>query len=790
MKNKKLFLVIGIIILTLSLICSINWSPQGDVDLKGRYQILNGTNITGQNITGDYFIGDGSQLTNLPSSDSNSSEYWDSLNSPNSTQFENQNAVLHIVESWLTSRINGLLLWTSISGRPTHLSNFTDNLGNRGYTSVGNFTNDKGYYNSTTLPASSETLWSANYSQLNASWASTYNSTYNTWAYNQTTPAINHANALNVSFATWVDNLFPRFSELVGQIGNWTLDKPNYYTKTEVNTNISNANTSMKTYVDAQDNLQDECSEISGCVVGALTSESDPKAYNGTLMLASNWNATNTSYLEKAGGTMTGNIALNGNYLSGDGGNEGIYVNSTAGSVGIGSSYSPTADLSVTGDQWIVNSANPIKSYRFRTSGGALDFDGANSSMYFTIWQYPNFTGTQTNYIRQNLNSHLLEFLGNVTFRTGNSFGSGTIVLGVYESGLGIKGSILANSTINSTSDICIQGGKCLSDQEIDTNETTRVNALVNTDCGVGNLVIGVQSNGTVLCAEDQIGSPGAGDIESVQGDNIYVYNGSNSGDVKLEFNETKLNLTITSRSNTSGLIRDWNASGHIINWNATGYIKNWLPVITGFSYYNSTSWNNPFSYWNSTFATFNKTYADTLYYGITNPFGFYNSTNPPTETKWNANYSTFLTHITWATASNGTLMSQSTFNTNYSSLYLKTNPFAFWNSTFAVFNKTYADTLYSTIAEPKAYNGTLAYNSSLSGYSPVSEPKWTGNYSALNASWSSITNTSYLEKAGGIMTGNLNISNINITSSGSGKIYTNSTCIKLEGATSVLEIC
>jgi hypothetical protein len=77
----------------------------------------------------------------------------------------------------------------------------------------------------------------------------------------------------------------------------------------------------------------------------------------------------------------------------------------------------------------------------------------------------------------------------------------------------------------------------------------------------------------------------------------------------------------------------------------------------------------------------------------VTNPFGFYNSTNPSPETKWNANYSTFLTHITWANAMNGTLMSQATFNSNYStndgpyrnmtndSYYLKTNPYGYYNS-------------------------------------------------------------------------------------------------------------
>jgi len=49
--------------------------------------------------------------------------------------------------------------------------------------------------------------------------------------------------------------------------------------------------------------------------------------------------------LPKAGGTMTGNIALNGNYLSGDGSDEGVFVDSS-GNVGIGTT-SPAAGLHV-----------------------------------------------------------------------------------------------------------------------------------------------------------------------------------------------------------------------------------------------------------------------------------------------------------------------------------------------------------------------------------------------------------------------------------------------------------
>jgi len=60
----------------------------------------------------------------------------------------------------------------------------------------------------------------------------------------------------------------------------------------------------------------------------------------------------------------------------------------------------------------------------------------------------------------------------------------------------------------------------------------------------------------------------------------------------------------------------------------------------------------------------------------------------------------------------------------NQSLYYLKSNPFGFWNSTFALFNKTYADTLYYGLSNPYGY-----YNST----NPQTEtdPLWTANQSS-----------------------------------------------------------
>ena len=51
---------------------------------------------------------------------------------------------------------------------------------------------------------------------------------------------------VNTTQSTWVDNLFVRFTEIVSQVGNWSADKVNYYTSTQVDA----INTSMKNYAD------------------------------------------------------------------------------------------------------------------------------------------------------------------------------------------------------------------------------------------------------------------------------------------------------------------------------------------------------------------------------------------------------------------------------------------------------------------------------------------------------------------------------------------------------------
>ena len=64
-------------------------------------------------------------------------------------------------------------------------------------------------------------------------------------------------------------------------------------------------------------------------------------------------------------------------------------------------------------------------------------------------------------------------------------------------------------------------------------------------------------------------------------------------------------------------------------------------------------------------------------------------------------------------------------------------------------------------------------------------------NYIAeVNTSMNNYVDDTFLPLAGGSLTGNLNITTKNITTEGAGEIYSNSTCMKMKGPTSILEVC
>lgn len=51
--KTKLTLIVLIIMLVSTMVSAVTWSPQGDMNLKGRYSIFNVTNFTADNLSGN-----------------------------------------------------------------------------------------------------------------------------------------------------------------------------------------------------------------------------------------------------------------------------------------------------------------------------------------------------------------------------------------------------------------------------------------------------------------------------------------------------------------------------------------------------------------------------------------------------------------------------------------------------------------------------------------------------------------------------------------------------------------
>jgi hypothetical protein len=259
---------------------------------------------------------------------------------------------------------------------------------------------------------------------------------------------------------------------------------------------------------------------------------------------------------------------------------------------------------------------------------------------------------------------------------------------------------------------------------------------------------------------------------QSIFANNICYSNGTNA----YTYNSTYAGY------NSTGLIRDWNSTGIIKDWNASGFITNqtgglitwananngtlalWSQVMNGTVTNGLMSWSqavngtlalassiptnnnqltNGNNYWNNTYATFNKTYADTLYYPLgSNTYGYYNSST--------LNSTAYL-------ILNASGLIKDWNATGYIMNWNSTGYIQNWNASGWIKNQTTVET------DPKAYNGTLALNSSLSNY---------------------------VLKAGDSMTGSLNMTTQNITYTGNGKVWSNTTCVIIGGSTSNLFIC
>ncbi|MHA1302299.1 MAG: hypothetical protein ACTSPI_01170 [Candidatus Heimdallarchaeaceae archaeon] len=365
----------------------------------------------------------------------------------------------------------------------------------------------------------------------------------------------------------------------------------------------------------------------------------------------------------------------------------------------------------------------------------------------------------------------------------------------------------LNNSGYNITADYFFGNGSQLTGIITnDTNETTRVNAIVGTNCTGTDKYSGIFSNGTLICTED---SGVGGEVDPIWTANFTAYNDSWSYyEPDTNISDTDTNAS-TACSGTEVFLGNgsciegsyFDTDTNISDTNETVRVS----ALYGFGYYNSTDFDyntfylkaNPFGFYNAT------DFSISDYYTNANPFGFYNSTNPQTETdpNWAGNYSTFLTHITWANVINGTMAKMADvigfeyYNStdfSISDYFTKTQvlDFSYYNSTDFDINDYYgvgnAFGFYNstTLVETDPISATFGYyNSTNLDISSDTSPQL-GGYLDTNGENIGST-TDEIENI--YMTTN---NKLYVGTAQEGEIFYNDTCVLIVGPTSQLEIC
>jgi hypothetical protein len=129
------------------------------------------------------------------------------------------------------------------------------------------------------------------------------------------------------------------------------------------------------------------------------------------------------------------------------------------GRVGMNTS-TPTEALTVVGNFNVADATTPTKQYRFRTSGGSLDFEGSGANLYLSAWSNADFTGTQyTALILYNSQSRM-DVKANYTYFTPTADGTSVVDVNVVASGaqtfmqFAQNGTVTGSITVNATGSV------------------------------------------------------------------------------------------------------------------------------------------------------------------------------------------------------------------------------------------------------------------------------------------------------------------------------------------------
>ena len=271
MKKKNLFLLIaGLFLIFIVIVSAVDFTPQGNINLRGLYNITNlayifnftlGGNIdaNSQNITSadyitaNYFTGDGSGITNVPGTNISWNQsfadnlYWGiALGSYNATYAAyatnvSKNYTLDTFTNWND-------IWLS-TYNATYANSVTwDADFNASFDARDNDTSYNATYAAYATNVSKNYTLDT-YNNWNTVWLSTYNVTYHNYVVANFSNKSNYWDNMNTINATQMEDSGGILNILVSWLTELFYEKDEVYNKTE----SDDINTSMGNYVDAQD---------------------------------------------------------------------------------------------------------------------------------------------------------------------------------------------------------------------------------------------------------------------------------------------------------------------------------------------------------------------------------------------------------------------------------------------------------------------------------------------------------------------------------------------------------
>ena len=417
---------------------------------------------------------------------------------------------------------------------------------------VYNFVTSQGY-----LASESDPYWTDNFTKYNASWTSTYNSTYDTWAYNQTIPAIAYADANFLrndgDNGTGVYNFGGSWSE-----GGLTIKNGDLYAQTVYVYNISSLQVSdlnINGSLYPQEGF-DNTFDVGSPSRRWRNAHFGEKVYvNGSFCIdqdcISSWSDVNSSESDPywtgnwSSRTGTGNVVYS---------NSPTLVTPTLGVATATTLNTGQGDYELYAMNQNVRTTDAVTFTTVNTGNGAKELGGG---------------GTITN----GDTTHLPTEDNVYDFVTSQGYLTSVDDVWVNESGDTMSGTLNMNSNTiinigNSGTDFTSAGGLTLAGT-FDPN-----GAITLPTTGISGAGPGSGLNADLLDGHDSsyfATAASSGDITSVNTNGIYLTGGATSGDVNLLLDEAQLNSTIDARDSDT----TYSSSGTLLDLSGTVFSVN-----------------------------------------------------------------------------------------------------------------------------------------------------------------------------------------------------------------------